>query len=58
MSKSYEELYKEFMFNPENSHNCENCPENREYSSWGGNLPCGQQNCWVDCHCLSSENDE
>lgn len=54
MSKAY----KEFMFNPENSHNCENCPENREHSSWGGNLPCGQQNCWVDCHCLSSENDE
>ena len=28
-----------------------------EYS-WGGNLPCGQQNCWVDCHCAGNAEDE
>ena len=40
--------YKEFMYNPDNSHNCEKCPENRHFSS---GLPCGQHSCWVDCHC-------
>ena len=40
--------YKEFMYNPENSHNCKNCPENQDFNR---GLPCGQQNCWVDCHC-------
>ena len=45
------------MYNPENSHNCENCPENNNCSSWGGNLPCGQQNCWVDCHCKDDEEE-
>ena len=52
------EDYKKFMYNPENSHNCENCPENNNCSSWGGNLPCGQQNCWVDCHCKDDEEEE
>jgi hypothetical protein len=47
--------YIDFMCDPSNSHNCDSCPENRNWSSWGGNLPCGQQNCWVDCHC--SEKD-
>lgn len=43
--------YIEFMYNPSNSHNCSECPENKGASSWGGNKPCGQQNCWVDVHC-------
>lgn len=43
--------YKNFMCNPDNSHNCCECPENRDYDNWQGKLPCGQQNCWVDCHC-------
>lgn len=47
--------YMEFMYNSENSHNCRECPENREFSDWQGNLPCGQQNCWVDCHCQETE---
>lgn len=42
------EEYREFMSNPKNSHNCEACPENEHYTSCA--LPCGQQNCWVDCH--------
>lgn len=40
--------YCEFMFNTNNSLNCKNCPENKAERS---GLPCGQQNCWVDCHC-------
>lgn len=47
----YIRAYKEFMYNPDNSMNCRDCPENRDFDSYGGNLPCGQQNCWVDCHC-------
>ena len=43
--------YKEFMFNEENSMNCENCPENHGFSAWPENrLPCGQFHCWVDLH--------
>lgn len=42
--------YKQFMYNPDNEYNCDVCPENqhRENQQW---LPCGQQNCWVTCHC-------
>lgn len=51
--KNFEEYHKkycEFMFNPNNSHKCELCPENEGMK--GLNLkPCGQYNCWVDCHC-------
>lgn len=49
--------YLDFMFNVDNVMNCENCPENRQCSSWGGNLPCGQQNCWISVHCDNDEND-
>ncbi|MBR4590204.1 MAG: hypothetical protein IKO36_06005 [Bacteroidaceae bacterium] len=49
--------YIDFMYNPKNSHRCGDCPENRGFSSWGGNLPCGQQNCWVDCHCRQEDDD-
>lgn len=45
------EQYMSFMYNSNNEYNCEECPENRGFSSWGGNKPCGQQNCWVTCHC-------
>lgn len=41
--------YFEFMENPDNSHKCDKCPENSGFE--GQCLPCGQQNCWVDCHC-------
>lgn len=40
--------YKDFMCNPCNAYNCAECPE-RGISTDG--LPCGQQNCWVLCHC-------
>lgn len=58
MTDQERNAYIEFMYNPENSHCCDGCPENREFSSWGGNLPCGQQNCWVDCHCRQTEEAE
>jgi len=43
------EAYICFMCDPDNSYNCNECPE-RE-SGNGEGLPCGQQNCWVDVHC-------
>ena len=48
-----EREYIKFMYNPKNSHNCYECPENINSDSWKGKLPCGQQNCWVDCHCCN-----
>lgn len=42
------EAYKDFMYNPDNVRNCSECPENIGDTN---NLPCGQQNCWVSCHC-------
>lgn len=39
------EEYKNWMFNPDNSHNCPECPENEGFSDWQNRLPCGQQNC-------------
>ena len=40
--------FKKFMYDIENEFNCEECPENRGHR---GRWPCGQQNCWVTCHC-------
>ena len=48
-----EREYIKFMYNSSNSHNCDECPENINSDSWQGKLPCGQQNCWVDCHCCN-----
>lgn len=52
-----EKEYIAFMYNPDNICKCDNCPENRGFSSWGGNMPCGQQNCWVQVHCDMFEVD-
>lgn len=43
------EEYIAWMYNPANIRQCVDCPENRG-ESWNC-LPCGQQNCWVTCHC-------
>lgn len=48
MNKEELKKYREFMCNIENEFNCSQCPENRDSNK---NLPCGQQNCWVSCHC-------
>lgn len=47
--------YKKFMYNPDNSHRCKNCPENEGFDSWQDRLPCGQWHCWVDRHCRLSD---
>lgn len=51
MSKEEVKEYIEFMCNQENEYMCDACPENRDFDNWQGILPCGQQNCWVKCHC-------
>lgn len=38
--------YKEFMYNPNNAFNCENCPDNKDMGN-NEKLPCGQWKCWV-----------
>ena len=52
MTEKEHERYKEFMYNEENIHNCVGCPENHLMDGWQHRLPCGQQNCWVECHCF------
>lgn len=51
MSKEEIKNYIDFMCNPENERNCSECPENNDFDNWQNRLPCGQQNCWVTCHC-------
>lgn len=46
--------YKNFMFNLNNEFNCVDCPENITGEYRG----CGQQNCWVTCHCKSGQDDD
>lgn len=53
-NKQDRDAYTDFMCNPENEYNCNECPE-RGISSTG--LPCGQQNCWVTCHCANSAKE-
>lgn len=45
--------YRQFMFNKDNEYNCDVCPENRGFEEGASRIagPCGQQNCWVTCHC-------
>lgn len=38
----------EFLYNPDNSMNCYECPRNQGQT--GDCYPCGQYNCWVDVH--------
>ena len=48
--------YIDFMYEPSNSHNCAECPENNDCEAWPEHrLPCGQFRCWVDCHCERCE---
>ena len=51
MTEAERQAYLRFMWDPKNSHNCEECPENSNSRP----LPCGQQNCWVDCHTLAGK---
>lgn len=49
--------YLDFMTNPENSHNCHSCPENKGMDAWQDRKPCGQWHCWVDLHVKRGEHD-
>lgn len=50
--ETYVREYKDFMYNSSNIGNCSDCPENFGHSGHECNgHPCGQQNCWVKCHC-------
>lgn len=51
-----EKEYLKFMNDPENSHRCDECPENNGCSNWQNKLPCGQWKCWVDLHCENKED--
>ena len=46
--------YKKFMEDIGNEYNCDSCPRN-EGDFPNADLPCGQQNCWVTCHCRGGE---
>ena len=54
VTSEYDRLYREFMFDPDNEYHCHGCPENsveREGITRTQGNPCGQQHCWVACHC-------
>lgn len=56
MTEQERREYIHFMCDPANSHNCAECPDNLHEAQWPeSTLPCGQQNCWVDCHCRKEE---
>lgn len=41
---------RDFLYNPDNIQNCENCPYNEDISSNNTDNPCGQYHCWVEVH--------
>ena len=48
----YRELYRCWIGNPDNSMRCDECPHGKDGFY---DLPCGQQNCWVDMTCKNCE---
>ena len=44
-----EKEYRDFMYNRDNIHNCENCPENKGFGKqdYDDRWPCLQFHCWV-----------
>lgn len=52
MTEQERREYVAFMCNIENEYNCDKCPENKDADTdFCRQYPCGQQNCWVTCHC-------
>lgn len=41
------EALKQWLVDPDNEENCEECPYNDGYDSFQHRKPCGQWNCWV-----------
>ena len=58
MTKEERQAYLNFMYDPDNVRNCDECPENNGIVNWQGeNLPCGQFHCWVAVHCNQGEGE-
>lgn len=49
ITDEYRSLYSEFMHDPSNEGNCDECPE--RFLTVSAFRPCGQQRCWVTAHC-------
>ena len=47
----YRNKYIDFMYNPDNEHNCSECPENINGNG------CGLTTCWVTVHCERQSNE-
>lgn len=43
ISEEERKKYVEFMYNPENEYNCDECPENKDFDDWEGKYPCGNK---------------
>lgn len=52
--ETYRRAYLRFMYRPQNSGQCESCPEAGRLEVGRDQLPCGQYHCWVDAHCRNS----
>jgi hypothetical protein len=51
--------YKRFMCDPNNTLRCAECPANvGAEDGFTRQYPCGQQNCWVECHCNDNDRRE
>lgn len=50
--------YLEFLYNEKNIGQCDICPEYSGDNGWCGNLPCGQQHCFVRLHCEANKRYE
>jgi hypothetical protein len=49
--------YRDWMYNPDNQLNCDECPENLDTTNSQWKYPCGQQTCWVTVHCNRKEEE-
>ena len=48
---------RKWLCNPENIHNCGECPMNNDVSDWQEAYPCGQYHCWVELNNREDEDD-
>ena len=55
--EQYKKEYCKFMYDENNTGKCNECPhgDDKDHSKYPFNYPCGQQNCWVTCHCNSKD---
>lgn len=43
ISEEERKKYVEFMYNPENEYNCNECPENKDFDDWKENILAGNK---------------